>query len=902
MQILLKRPATCLAIALGLALALLAVDAAGRIHHYRSSSRFWTEASPSAGTAGASTGATGDAGAELLSLGSMDGYQWILHARRLAETGGWRVRRTEIDNFPAGREVHWSSSLIWGLRALGRFQATGSAPGTGQAIERAALYVCPLLLAGILVFLALAAYRRFGAGASCVVALALAMAPRFVELFRVGTLDHHGLVAAAGFACVLFAAAAGAGWVRADSASETPPGRTPGRHGEPNRAPGARTAAKWAIASALAGAAGLWVSAASQIPVLIGVGLGALAAAARWPRTTADPRLRYRPELWRTWGWAGAGGSLFFYLLEYFPHSMGMRLEVNHPLYAVAWAGGGELLFRACRKLRGGRLVERPGDRLAIPLAVAALAAGPVLVVLDPGRFFWVADRYFWTLNRDIREIHNIVRHVRDAGVGASLSTISILPLAAVPAGLALWRASMDSYRKAMLAVMLTPALVLGGMAVVQVRWLGTQEALWIAVLAILTALISDCTLRPPKRSGRVAAVFAVLMLLQFPLSVARSTVDNLRPPLKLGLEERMQLVMRDVARRLRSRAGDRPLVVLSGPTATTAMIYFGGCRGLGTLYWENRDGLEAAGAIFGASSLDTALRLILEHRITHLVFFSWDDFGETYARLHRELPYGQSTRDVFSLRSATPLTFPTWTQPLDYRIPPELGLKGQDVLILEVHPEQSADEHFTGMGAYCADRGDLPYAAACYQRSLELRPDQIAALIGMADVRIRSGRAAEAGPYLDRAAALAPVAGRAETARKISGLGQQLSPTDVRSAVGLFRRALAIDPQCRSAGNNLAWILATAADATLRNGPEAVELASEVVRVDGGDDPLSLDTLAAALARAGRWDEAIATASRAVQIAEEKGTSGLEEIRARRNRYLSREPYEQPARKPVGP
>ena len=913
MRRILRRSKTCLAMVLGVALGLMALDAGGRVHHIRGISGVRFGNAPPTGTANPSQSTAAEtAHNEILSRGSMDGYQWIAHAQRLLADGGWRVRRTDIDNYPAGREVHWSSGLIWWLLLLGRIGGGGSVPGagTGPALERAALYACPLLHVVFLLLLTLVAYRRFGAATASAVALALAMAPRFVEFFQAGYLDHHGLAAVAGVSRVLFAAAAGAGWVRHGSAEAVSPedsvrrgsaeaiSRTnpPDRRGASRGVLGEGTATRWIIASALAGSAGLWVSAASQVPILVGIGLGALAAAGHWPHTTPDPSLRYLPRLWRTWGWAGAGGSLFFYLLEYFPHSMGMRLEVNHPLYALAWAGAGELLFRICRRLRGGHLIEDPRDRAAIPVAAIAVALLPALILIAPDRFFWVSDHLVWALHRGIFEFRNIFRHVHDFGIRRSLSTISILPLLAIPAGLALGRARLDPYRKGMLAVTLFPALVLGMLATAQVRWLGNQEALWIAVLAVVTSLISDSTLRLPKWGVRAAGVFVVAIFLQFPLSAVRSAVTDLRPPLELSWEDRVQLVMRDVAQKLRDRAGDRPLVVLAGPTATTAMIYFGGLHGLGTLYWENRDGLKAAASIYGAPSLEVARERVMEHRITHLVFFTWDDFGGTYARLHRGLPAGQSMRDVFAIQTASPLTLPTWAQVVDYRIPPDLGLTGQDVLILEVRPEQTEDEHFLGMGAYCVDQGDLANAVACYRRSLELRPDRPAALIGIARAFTRWGRAGEAAPYLDRVAAVVPDSGRAEAASEISSMGQSVSAADPRTAVALYRRALALDPHCRAAGNNLAWILSTAADAGLRNGPEAVQLAAEVVRGDGGSDPLSLDTLAAAYAGAGRWDDAVATASRAIRSAKENGTKGVEAIRARLERYRAGQPYEQDA------
>ena len=50
------------------------------------------------------------------------------------------------------------------------------------------------------------------------------------------------------------------------------------------------------------------------------------------------------PGLFRFWGLVGGGASVAVWLLEYFPNHLGLRLEVNHPLYAAAWIGGGEVL------------------------------------------------------------------------------------------------------------------------------------------------------------------------------------------------------------------------------------------------------------------------------------------------------------------------------------------------------------------------------------------------------------------------------------------------------------------------------------------------------------------------------------------------------------------------------
>jgi len=82
---------------------------------------------------------------------------------------------------------------------------------------------------------------------------------------------------------------------------------------------------------------------------------------------------------------------------------------------------------------------------------------------------------------------------------------------------------------------------------------------------------------------------------------------------------------------------------------------------------------------------------------------------------------------------------------------------------------------------------------------------------------------------------------------------------------------------------NNLAWLRATLADDTLRNGPEAVECAERACKLTGFKEPIFLGTLAAAYAEAGRFKEAVTTAEQARDLA---NASNLKEV-VRRNELL---------------
>jgi hypothetical protein len=59
-------------------------------------------------------------------------------------------------------------------------------------------------------------------------------------------------------------------------------------------------------------------------------------------------------------------------------------------------------------------------------------------------------------------------------------------------------------------------------------------------------------------------------------------------------------------------------------------------------------------------------------------------------------------------------------------------------------------------------------------------------------------------------------------------------------------------------ARNGLAWLLATCPDARIRNSERAVKLAEEAVQRSDRKHASYLDTLAAAYAAAGRFDDAV--------------------------------------------
>lgn len=86
--------------------------------------------------------------------------------------------------------------------------------------------------------------------------------------------------------------------------------------------------------------------------------------------------------------------------------------------------------------------------------------------------------------------------------------------------------------------------------------------------------------------------------------------------------------------------------------------------------------------------------------------------------------------------------------------------------------------------------------------------------------------------------------------------------------AVAAYREALRLSPRYAIAANELAWVLATATSPEVRDAQESVKLALFACQATGHQHPLALDTLAAALAESGRFDEAQSTAQRALYYA----------------------------------
>jgi tetratricopeptide (TPR) repeat protein len=169
---------------------------------------------------------------------------------------------------------------------------------------------------------------------------------------------------------------------------------------------------------------------------------------------------------------------------------------------------------------------------------------------------------------------------------------------------------------------------------------------------------------------------------------------------------------------------------------------------------------------------------------------------------------------------------------------------------------------------------GDLDGAIAYYSGCLAVSPNQVEAQYNLATVLLRTGRTDEAMAHYQKVLELSP-----DNADARANLGSVfLAKGRVRDAIAQYRDVLRITPDNMTAQSNLAWLLATAADPSLRNGSEAVLLAERAESESSRSEnhAIVLRILAAAYAETGRFVEAKKTAEQALQAAQIQGNSTL--------------------------
>ena len=212
----------------------------------------------------------------------------------------------------------------------------------------------------------------------------------------------------------------------------------------------------------------------------------------------------------------------------------------------------------------------------------------------------------------------------------------------------------------------------------------------------------------------------------------------------------------------------------------------------------------------------------------------------------------------------------------------------------------------YLALGQLEAGRNDVAAAAAQFRKALEVDTDNAEGEGDLGHTLVSAGSIDEAIPHLRRALELTPQNGEADI-----DLGIALAKKgQLDDAMRLFQKALALMPGSADAHyylgkalvltghgadglahwrqalrsqpdslqvlNDMAWVLATSHDDSLRNGEQALPLAQRAAQLTSEQEPAILGTLSAVYAEMGQFDKAIELGQRAADLAMQQNKAAL--------------------------
>ena len=643
-------------------------------------------------------------------------YQWIEQTQQMFAKREFRVRRVDYENAPFGREVIAPSPYRWWLGLLSLCDSGLSGKSIGRSVEHTALYSDPLLAALLLIATAIFVARWFGGFSAAVYSAGFVSLFPFGGAFLPGEPDDHTLM----LACALWSVLPLLAGIRSPSSG------------------GARR--RFAVAGIAAGI-GFWISATGELFVLAGIVPGALGAAwiARGGRSgssaPADGPCARLP--WRIWGIYGAATALAAYLVDYFPARAGPGLECVNPFVALGLAGLGELLGFATAWIAASspdaRLRAGKGSAILAGVAAAAVLGVALGIALAPHRMMFEMDPFATKLT-----------NLRGAGVVAAsfqawvdrygfsgAAAAAFLPLlVCLPALAFLVFRRTEPALRAQFSLALGVVAAALAVACVKIHGWNTLDAALLGLLAVSVSGIEGPRFLRTVR-WLIAGLAALALFPGMMLLIPERPADGRQ---QLTPQDLQGLIERDLGHWIALHSGEPGAVVLAAPNLTIALAYHGGLAGLGTLNWENLDGIKGSIRIASATESEEAFDLIKGRNVKYIVVPSWDSFLDKFARTGLGLSDNSKVgiERSFVGGMLAQLQLPNWIELVPYRIPSGMG--DQWVMIFKVVDKQDPASALSRMAEYFVEMGYPDRAEAIAQR-LRRYPASLAALSARAQV-----------------------------------------------------------------------------------------------------------------------------------------------------------------------
>ncbi|QTA88804.1 tetratricopeptide repeat protein [Desulfonema magnum] len=204
---------------------------------------------------------------------------------------------------------------------------------------------------------------------------------------------------------------------------------------------------------------------------------------------------------------------------------------------------------------------------------------------------------------------------------------------------------------------------------------------------------------------------------------------------------------------------------------------------------------------------------------------------------------------------------------------------------VTEIDPLYTSAYYFRGH--VWEEKGKLDKAIKDYSKVLELNPELEKAYHDRGTAWGKKGEYEKAISDFNKALELNPNDGTIYDTR---GNAWQMKK-EYGKAINDYVKALELNPKLFVPYNNLAWLLATCSDPAYRSGDKAVTLAEKAVELN--HDVFTLDTLAAAHAEAGNFDDAVATMEKIIKLLNDRGdTSHLKIYEDHLKSYRNHKPW----------
>ncbi|MBN2294432.1 MAG: tetratricopeptide repeat protein [Pirellulales bacterium] len=193
-------------------------------------------------------------------------------------------------------------------------------------------------------------------------------------------------------------------------------------------------------------------------------------------------------------------------------------------------------------------------------------------------------------------------------------------------------------------------------------------------------------------------------------------------------------------------------------------------------------------------------------------------------------------------------------------------------------------------LGTVLAQQKKFDQAIKHFTKALEIDPNVATTHYNLGNALFQLGKFDQAIEHFSKTLEIDPQIALAHY--KISSALTQQGKYE--QAVSHLRKAIQINPNNIAVVNDLAWLLATCPEDGVRDGARAVGLAEKLSQATGHKVVALLDTLAAAYAEAGKFPQAVDTATKALNLVKPEQKALAERIRLRLEQYKAGKPYRQ--------